>query len=191
MTMKSIVLSKEYNGRYFFISPITGNLCVGNQPLSKKTIPQLIKKALDYCENPYTLNSTNFIERKISLNSVPANSANRIDRINKNFLWLGNRNFLVSSIYSSFQNPFFESTIDAFDYISQMEIHKEKFGELCLQRALLAAKISKSFKKNGVIFIGATLPTFNMHAWIIEGDIQPDREDRIWVMYQPLLALYF
>lgn len=60
---------------------------------------------------------------------------------------------------------------------------------LCLQRSLLVAKVSQSFKERGVIFVGASLHTGDMHAWIIEDGEQPDAEDRDWVNYRPLLAL--
>ena len=60
---------------------------------------------------------------------------------------------------------------------------------LCLQRSLLVAKVSRSFETRGVIFIGATLHTGDMHAWIIEDNEQPDADDRDWVNYRPLLAL--
>ena len=71
-----------------------------------------------------------------------------------------------------------------------MEKQIELKHQLCLQRAFLASKISKSFEANGVIFIGAFLPTGDMHAWIIENGIQPDSDDRGWINYRPLLALY-
>jgi hypothetical protein len=60
-----------------------------------------------------------------------------------------------------------------------------------LQRCLLAAKISSSFKKNGVLFIGFSSSIKDMHAWIIEGNIQPDFDDRVWINYKPLLAITF
>lgn len=52
-------------------------------------------------------------------------------------------------------------------------------------------KTSKTFKKDGILFIGASLPSGKMHAWIIENGIQPDRLDRNWIMYRPMLALYY
>jgi hypothetical protein len=30
-----------------------------------------------------------------------------------------------------------------------------------------------------------------MHAWIIENGTQPDPQDREWILYRPLLALYY
>jgi hypothetical protein len=56
---------------------------------------------------------------------------------------------------------------------------------------LTVAKCSNSFKKNGVIFIGAHLPLKDMHAWIIEGNHQPDNEDRQWINYVPLMAITY
>lgn len=72
--------------------------------------------------------------------------------------------------------------------IPEQELFHER---LCLQRSFLALKTSKTFKKNGVLFIGASLPTGNMHAWIIEDNYQPDTLDREWIMYEPLLAFYY
>ena len=48
-----------------------------------------------------------------------------------------------------------------------------------------------NFKKNGVLFIGAQLPLKSLHAWIIEDNFQPDRDDRQWINYRPLLALTY
>jgi hypothetical protein len=75
--------------------------------------------------------------------------------------------------------------------ISVMHEQEEEYGQRCLQRAMLAVKTSESFKKNGVLFIGALLPTSNMHAWIIEAGTQPDVADRDWILYRPLLAFYY
>jgi hypothetical protein len=93
-------------------------------------------------------------------------------------------------LYSSFKDEFFKRTDEAIFQINSLEKQIELKHQLCLQRAFLASKISKSFEANGVIFIGAFLPTGDMHAWIIENGIQPDSDDRGWINYRPLLALY-
>ena len=85
----------------------------------------------------------------------------------------------------------FENSVEAFDAISKLETHIKNKNDLCLQRSLLIMKTSKSFKKNGVLFVGASLPSGKMHAWIIENGVQPDRLDRNWIMYKPLLAIYY
>ena len=84
----------------------------------------------------------------------------------------------------------FEKTNEAITYINSLPPQVELKHRLCLQRAFLSSKISKSFIKEGVIFIGAFLPTGDMHAWIIENGVQPDFDDRGWVNYRPLLAFY-
>ena len=86
----------------------------------------------------------------------------------------------------------FDNTELAFSTISKTIPEQiERRNELCLQRSLLALKTSNSFKKSGVLFIGAALPTGNMHAWIIESKCNPDHQDREWIMYRPLLAFYY
>ena len=84
----------------------------------------------------------------------------------------------------------FDNTNEAITYINSLPPQVEFKHQLCLQRAFLSSKISRGFIDNGVIFIGAFLPTGDMHAWIIENGKQPDYDDRGWVNYRPLLAFY-
>lgn len=115
----------------------------------------------------------------------------KIDRYNRILFQLTNKRFVLSILFSCVSAKKFQTTREAFSYISSLPSH-EYGSENCFQRSLLAAKISASFKKNkGVLFIGAELATFNMHAWIIEGKEQPDFQDRVWINYRPLLAIVF
>ena len=82
----------------------------------------------------------------------------------------------------------FDSTEQAISKIA--ELYNAAAGSDCLQKTLLAAKTSRSFASDGVLFIGANLPTGNMHAWIIEKKTQPDPADRHWISYQPLVAIH-
>lgn len=61
----------------------------------------------------------------------------------------------------------------------------------CLPRTLFAAKTSRSFAQNGVLFIGCRFPATALHAWIIEGHSQPEEEDRDWINFAPVLAIYY
>ena len=45
------------------------------------------------------------------------------------------------------------------------------------------------FNEEGVVFIGAFLPSRAMHAWVIEKGIQPDQRDNIWHQYRPIAAI--
>lgn len=185
--MKFTLLPYSFDNRFFYISPFTGNLNVSDKSLVINKISKNVKKALFFCDNPYDLNFLKY-ESTISINQ---DLFKKIDKYNKLLLKLGNMMFFASCVYSSFTKPIFENTEESYDYIAQLDIHKEKKGKICLQRALLAAKTSKTFKKQGTLFIGAHLPTGVMHAWIIENGIQPDRQDREWIMYKPLLAVNF
>lgn len=181
------ILPYEFEGSYYFISPLTGNLIESKKKVSTPNLNQNIKCAEKLNNEPYTLNPlTHSIDTKIYKKKIE-----KVSQYNRVLMKLGNSKFFLSCMYSRFRKPIFENTTLAFDHISKIDIHKEMKGKLCLQRSLLAAKTSKSFKKNGVLFIGAQLPTGVMHAWIIEDKKQPDRQDREWIMYKPLLAITF
>lgn len=66
----------------------------------------------------------------------------------------------------------------------------EKQRHLCLPRAIFAVTTSRKFKKHGVMYIGAFLPSTQMHAWVIEDDKQPDLWDNEWICYKPVYMLY-
>jgi len=185
--MKITTLCQLYEGKYFFISPFTGNLCSSDKPIETKLSSALVANSLSFCDNPYLLEPIQYSQ----INNIEYKSINKLNKYNKLFMYLGNKRFLLSILYSYINAPLFKNTIEAYDNISLLDNHLNNYDTLCLQRALLAAKTSKTFKKYGTLFIGATLPTWNMHAWIIEGNMQPDRNDRIWIMYRPLLAINF
>jgi hypothetical protein len=177
-----------FDGKFTWeINSINGSLMKSEHFHSKnKSYSDKLNSAFYYIDNPYELNwSSEPNKFNIELKKIK-----EINNYNKILFSLGNKNFIISILYSTIGKKYFETTTDSFSYISNLKDHQ--YGsENCFQRTLLAAKISKSFKKNGVIFIGAELSTFNMHAWIIENNIQPDLEDRVWINYRPLLAITF
>ena len=113
----------------------------------------------------------------------------KLQKMHRRLLAIGNRRFLLSLAYASIARPLFATTREAMAAVGGLSDQQADRTSLCLQRNLLVAKISRSFEKHGVIFIGASLHTGNMHAWIIEDSEQPDAYDREWVNYGPLLAL--
>jgi len=185
--MKFTLLPYKIDDLYYFISPLTGNLVVSTFHVESSRLDNEMKKNIWLNDNPYELKPPSSICDQV-LSDI---KRKKIVRFNNKFMWLGNKRFLLACMYASFTVPIFENTLMAFDDIAKLEIHIEKKGKICLQRSLLAAKTSKSFIKNGTLFIGAQLPTGIMHAWIIENGIQPDRNDREWIMYKPLLAITF
>ncbi len=101
---------------------------------------------------------------------------------------LSQKNFFLLRAYASFKRHLFADSEQAFSYLNKnTDLKSDKH---CLARSFFVAKTSASFPQAGVILIGAFLPTFQMHAWIIDGGGQPDPTDRDWINYTPLLALY-
>ena len=171
------------------ICPITGSLLrtkVNTDEQQKNNIPLKVLKALECCNQPYLCRSNNDLkpqQSKLKLNQ-------QINKMHEILLMIGNSRFYLSRLYSCFKQDVFQTTDQALFQINSLDKQIEFKHHLCLQRAFLASKISKSFEANGVIFIGAFLPTGDMHAWIIENGIQPDFDDRGWINYRPLLAFY-
>ena len=124
------------------------------------------------------------------MSSSNYNRISILSNMHDRLLKIGNNRFYMTRLYSSIKSLMFEKTNEAITYINSLPPQVELKHRLCLQRAFLSSKISKSFIKEGVIFIGAFLPTGDMHAWIIENGVQPDFDDRGWVNYRPLLAFY-
>lgn len=169
------------------INPYSGSLIQYNEVSeSKITFPQKVEDALQICNNPYSINAQDSSSEPYQINNVLIKKINKMHNI---LMSIGNKRYFISLLYSRIKNSLFINTKIAFDVISQnIPDQIDRRNELCLQRSLLAMKISRSFKNSGVLFIGASLPTGNMHAWIIESGCNPDSKDREWIMYRPLIA---
>jgi hypothetical protein len=176
------------HGNYFYsICPLTGNLLQSEiADTSNCIMPEKVKNALNICDNPYLCDYS-----KDTLDLINYNLLDKVKFYHRILIYIGNKRFFLTRFFSSFRNPIFNNTKEALMYISKIPEQELLRERLCLQRSFLALKTSKSFKKNGVLFIGASLPTGNMHAWIIEDNYQPDMFDREWIMYKPLLAFYY
>ena len=177
-----------YDGQFSWeISPIKGSLLKSKHFHNFTTnYSSKINFALHLINHPYEV----VWNTSPSHNKLEKSDSQIIERYNNKLFKLGNNNFLLSIFYSFIQKPHFETTQEAFSYISNLSGH-EYGSQNCFQRCLLAAKLSGSFRNDGIIFIGAEISTFDMHAWIIEGNCQPDFEDRVWINYRPLLAITF
>ena len=189
LIMKVKVLPFKVNNHCLYISPFSGKLYKVNEHIFRNTkVDEKLKIALNAVDNPYSFESLrpNSFSKEIDINVFK-----KLYHFNDKLLKFGNKNFFLSRIYASFNYILFENSIEAFDAISKIETHIKYKNELCFQRSLLVMKTSKSFRNKGVLFIGASFPSGKMHAWIIENGVQPDRLDRNWIMYRPLLAIYY
>lgn len=171
------------------VCPLTGSLLKGDAETmdTNIVIPIKVSDALRYCDQPY-LCKTN---KKIKINDGNLKLKDSLNKMHQRIITIGNKRFYLIRLYSFFKNILFTNTCEAIAGINNLPSHIVQKHQLCLPRAFLAAKISKSFYDHGVIFIGAFLPTGDMHAWIIENGKQPDIDDVGWINYRPLLAFYY
>jgi len=169
------------------ISPINGSLSKSEHLFFKKSFHNnKLESLLHLINYPYEVD-WNSNRLAVSINDKKRLS---LDSYNKKLFSLGNNRFLRSICFSYHQRGVFDNSYSAFSYISNYKEY-DYGSDNCLQRCLLVAKTSKSFKDNGAIFIGAMFSTYEMHSWIIEKDSQPDFQDRVWINYRPLLAITF
>lgn len=185
--LSAISLPFYDRGYWWSISPISGSLIRSNQnpTLFKFSIPSVVKHAIDLCNDPYQCGW----EANADFIKLSESDSNRLKKMNSRLHQIGNSRFWLSYLYAGFFHPIFDNTKDAISVISQLPEQLNARADHCLQRSLLAAKTSKSFSEKGVLFIGASIASADMHAWIIEDDCQPDFEDRNWINFRPLLAL--
>jgi hypothetical protein len=187
--MKYVKLPYKFGEHFYEISPYTGALLQYESPKHEKSIPKKVLDALRICDNPYMINTDS---NESTIVSPTFQSIRCLNKMHDWFHFIGNNWFYFSLLYSKIKKPLFENSCYAFNAIrNHIPLQLENKNEFCLQRSLLAIKTSRSFKKSGVLFIGASLPTGNMHAWIIESNKNPDIQDREWIMYKPMLAFYY
>jgi hypothetical protein len=189
--LRATSLPFSIDGAQWTICPLSGSLLRRPVPSGGKLgifkpFPDLVKVALSHCDFPYSLNP--FLLGDQTVGSVAPNGfANQVWATTT---WLSERGwFLLTRIYSGIYAPCFDSSAAAFRWL---DAHSGTSSSVdCLPRCMFVAKTSKSFRQQGVLFVGVFLPTRQMHSWIIDGASQPDSTDRHWINYRPLLALYF
>jgi hypothetical protein len=185
--MKFISLPIYFDEKRYELNPIFGMLLEFEKNNTDKTIamPKKIIEALGYCNNPYTLTKIESVSiKKLSVIKKYKLSAyaNLLISINK-------LNFCLVKFCSNIELPVFDNATNSILFFRNNKPSAIQ-NNLCLPRSLFAASSSKLFKKNGVIFIGVSLPSNMMHAWIIEDGKQPDQFDTMWINFQPVAAIY-
>lgn len=182
-------IGKCYLESGWAIHPLSGSLlklnCKDIVSFQSNELPQIVISALEKIQDPYKLkppSTKNIVIEKKNLIAI------------KNYFLFFSKikkiNFQLSLLASGlFSRRKIDTSRNIFEAINSFDTNM-KFNT-CLVKCLTVAKCSNSFKKNGVIFIGAHLPLKDMHAWIIEGNHQPDDEDRQWINYVPLMAITY
>ena len=185
--MKFLSLPFVVGNREYSVCPWTGDLlvvetkCKKNQVTS--SLPEKVKIALALCDNPYRLKRSH---DNLNTELIQVKRGKITKKILTFFCSL---NFLLARKYSDFKEIYFSDSAAAINFFYSITASYQ-INKLCLARALFAAKTSNTFDEEGVIFIGAFLPSRSMHAWVIEKGAQPDARDEIWHQYRPIAAIY-
>lgn len=184
MKIKNIPAS--YSNKYYKLHKYFGVLLEykNSTPTTKVLVPKKTEKHISQVLNPYLLNS-NTRNKQTYSNNTNTFFAKLIAKV---FTVLCLYSFVFVRLLSLFRLPIFNSTTEAIIFYRTLYPGLQK--DLCLPRSLFAACTSKTFKKEGTLFIGVFLPSRAMHAWIIENNQQPDSYDDIWICYQPLLVMH-
>ena len=187
--LRTYSLGRCYLESGWVIHPLSGSLLKVDiadlASFQSKKIPKIVTDALIKCENPFLLNPpSDFL-----LNSCFIQSS----AVKRNFHFFSSIkkiNFYLSVLLAGlFSRKGLGSSRDIFSVINSFE--EDLRFNACLVKCLTVAMCSSSFKKNGVLFIGAHLPLQDMHAWVIEENDQPDEGDRQWINYVPLMAITY
>ena len=145
-----------------------------------------INRASDFCNDPYKFNPVKRRNLKMS-KPIGCKGHGRAMDIANRVVKNCKHQFFLATISASFRKPLFDSSEDAIAFF-RVNVDGDQ-SSLCLPRALYAAKTSRKFKEEGVVFIGVFLPSRSMHAWVVEGDALADPDDDIWINYRPIAAI--
>jgi hypothetical protein len=184
--MKFISLPIYFNKKQYQMNSFFGILFEFENAQNKKIItPKKITDAIGYCNNPYTLTNIDFRE----INNIQNIKKNTLRFYSNLLININKLNFGLGRFCSSFGQPVFNNASTSISFFRNYKPGAIQ-NDLCLPRSLFAASTSKIFKEKGVIFIGVSLPSNLMHAWIIEDGKQPDPSDTMWINFQPVAAIY-
>ena len=145
-----------------------------------------VKQALEFCDDPYRFDPAASRLSTIS-NTQGCDDPSHAIHLANQMIKACRLHFWLARMHACMRKPLFENSSDAVAFF-----RKEVKGDqtaLCLPRAFFAAKTSKKFKDEGVVFIGVFLPARSMHAWVVESGALADPHDDIWINYQPVAAL--
>lgn len=183
--MQIRLISANYKGKVYCIHKTFGFLLefTNYVKIIGKTLVE-IESEYNQIVNPYLLKPSTQISNKNISSKTPFYT----ELLAKMYTFLCLRSFLFVRVLANFRFPIFNSTSDAI--LFYRKLYPSEQQNLCLPRSLFAACTSKTFKKDGGLFIGVFLPSRAMHAWILEDGKQPDPFDDIWICYQPVALMY-
>lgn len=103
-------------------------------------------------------------------------------------IWASEHCYFIVYLLSHLRLNIFSDAQQA-SWVFQQSTKGKEQKLLCLPRSVFIATTSKRFKEHGTMYIGIFLPSRNMHAWVIEDNLQTDEWDNCWILYQPLIMM--
>lgn len=175
----------EFQNKVFCFDKLHGCLLCGDRDNNGKQSIMQNESHLHNVLNPFLLHPTLYAP-------LPPTSHKRLLTLYAKFLtWLCRHCYPIAYWISKVVSlNAFANAQQAILFYRNIYPSAEEQRRLCLPRAIFAATTSCKFKKNGVMYIGAFLPSTQMHAWVIEDNQQPDMWDNEWICYKPVYMLY-
>jgi hypothetical protein len=146
-------------------------------------LPLKTEKVLALCHHPYNLRAF-CAGQNTEITQQAAASGLKFSRL---LIKLCGSQFYLARIYAAWASPLFASAREATVFFRTNAAGDQ--SQLCLARALFAAKTSRRFRGEGVVLIGVFLPARSLHAWVIENGEIADPFDDIWINYRPVATL--
>lgn len=178
--------------KHFRLSGFTGALHALTIPAAAvpslpKGSPAKLECCLALCDAPYLLASLHPADESADASDAFVGKRDGRGTLASRAIWLCRRQFYLARLWASFRVPCFDTAAQAIRFFRDHVTGDQ--STLCLPRALFAAKTSRRFAAEGVLFIGVFLPARSLHAWVIEGGSLADPCDDAWINYRPVAAL--
>ena len=143
-----------------------------------------VKEALEVVYNPFTS-----ILSIASDESIFDNHSSWLLKLYaKVLVFAYNYFYFLLYLLSYLRMDLFENSAEAIRYFCSLYPGTQQ-SKLCLPRSIFAATTSKSFKKNGCMFIGVFYPSTNLHAWIVEDRRVAYQHDYYWIHFTPIVVM--
>lgn len=168
-------------GACYFIEPLTGSLLRTSRIRSEDvSISTKVRKCLEQVDDPYLLAGRKSCTMPLSIPfyiRVYAQVLNRLCR----------HSFLLARLWGKIPLRCYpDAGVATAVYYALYPGSQQR--KLCLPRAFFARSASRRFRKHGTMFIGAFLPSVQMHAWVIEDGMHADPNDDNWINFAPVAA---
>ena len=177
--MKSIPI--YFQGETYFLENITGSLLKRPARSGDESVPKtdaIADARLREVDDPFLLK-----ERKAG--DLPDRIPRRVRLYAALLTWLCRHSFPLARLWAAIPLRCYPDAGVATEVYYRL-YPGEQQKDLCLPRAFFARSTSKRFRCHGAMFIGAFLPSAQMHAWVIEDNMHADAGDNSWTNYIPV-----